>query len=275
KDASITADLRTAMDVDAGEEARDDGLRVQEIDAYWLQRRIARAFGDAKDANALQELAEQVLAVLGSPADARTVENELVMALGFEKFELIKELLRNRLKLDDEERSRIETEMAGSQECAAILDALRATRTSARERQNAMERTIREEARRLRGEGGTGPAVVDEATDAAGAEDMSHEGTDRPGRRGPAVKEAAQVAARQVVDLESLAFNQGGHFKSNKTTNLPEGSFRSNKKGYDEVHVPALKPKPFAAGEKLVAISSLPEWMQPAFVNMKELNRVQ
>ncbi|KAL6751574.1 RNA helicase, activating signal cointegrator 1 [Haematococcus lacustris] len=285
KDASITADLRTAMDVDAGEEARDDGLRVQEIDAYWLQRRIARAFGDAKDANALQELAEQVLAVLGSPADARTVENELVMALGFEKFELIKELLRNRLKLvwctrlsraqDDEERSRIETEMAGSQECAAILDALRATRTSARERQNAMERTIREEARRLRGEGGTGPAVVDEATDAASAEDMSHEGTDRPGRRGPAVKEAAQVAARQVVDLESLAFNQGGHFKSNKTTNLPEGSFRSNKKGYDEVHVPALKPKPFAAGEKLVAISSLPEWMQPAFANMKELNRVQ
>ncbi len=29
-DASITADLRTAgMDVDAGEEARDDGLKVQ------------------------------------------------------------------------------------------------------------------------------------------------------------------------------------------------------------------------------------------------------
>jgi hypothetical protein len=27
----------------------------------------------------------------------------------------------------------------------------------------------------------------------------------------------------------------GGHFKSNKSTGLPEGSFRTTKKGYDEV----------------------------------------
>lgn len=33
---------------------------VQEIDAYWLQRRIAKAFGDAIDASKSQELAEQV-----------------------------------------------------------------------------------------------------------------------------------------------------------------------------------------------------------------------
>jgi hypothetical protein len=37
---------------------------------------------------------------------------------------------------------------------------------------------------------------------------------------------ALQVAARQVVDFDSLAFKQGGHLKSNKTTGLPEGSFR-------------------------------------------------
>jgi len=43
-----------------------------------------------------------------------------------------------------------------------------------------------------------------------------------PPRCGPLV----QVAARQVVDFDSLAFKQGGHFKSNKTTGLPEGSFR-------------------------------------------------
>ena len=43
----MTGDIRTtAMDVDAGEEGGDDGLlRVQEIDAYWLQRRIASALG--------------------------------------------------------------------------------------------------------------------------------------------------------------------------------------------------------------------------------------
>jgi hypothetical protein len=39
--------------------------------------------------------------------------------------------------------------------------------------------------------------------------------------------------------------------------------------------VPALKPKPFASGERLIPITELPEWAQPAFPNMKELNRVQ
>ncbi len=66
EDAAITADLRTAMDVEAGEEARDDGLKVQEIDAYWLQRRIAKAFGDTIDANKSQELAEQVRECTGN-----------------------------------------------------------------------------------------------------------------------------------------------------------------------------------------------------------------
>ena len=39
--------------------------------------------------------------------------------------------------------------------------------------------------------------------------------------------------------------------------------------------MPALKPKPFASGERLVQISALPDWVQPAFGGMKELNRVQ
>ena len=39
--------------------------------------------------------------------------------------------------------------MAGSPETAAILEALHATRASAKERQNELERKIREEARQL------------------------------------------------------------------------------------------------------------------------------
>lgn len=41
--------------------------------------------------------------------------------------------------------------MAGTPETAAILEALNSQRADARERQAAMERQIREEARRLRG----------------------------------------------------------------------------------------------------------------------------
>lgn len=56
---------------------------------------------------------------------------------------------------------------------------------------------------------------------------------------------------------------------------LPPLSYRTPKKGYEEVHVPHLKPKPFADGEELVKITDMPDWAQPAFVGMKTLNRVQ
>lgn len=49
--------------------------------------------------------------------------------------------------------------------------------------------------------------------------------------------------------------------------------------GFEEVCVPALKPKAFAADEKLVPIDSLPSHVQPAFevyrAAGKPLNRVQ
>jgi hypothetical protein len=49
-----------------------------------------------------------------------------------------------------------QAEMAGSPETRLILDALHATRASARERQEEAERRIREEARKLRQGGAAG-----------------------------------------------------------------------------------------------------------------------
>lgn len=57
------------------------------------------------------------------------------------------------------------------------------------------------------------------------------------------------VAPRQLLDLDDLAFTQGSHFMANKRCQLPDGSFRKQRKGYEEVHVPALKAKPFAENE--------------------------
>lgn len=64
------------------------------------------------------------------------------------------------------------------------------------------------------------------------------------------------VASRQLLDLEDLAFTQGSHFMANKRCQLPDGSFRKQRKGYEEVHVPALKPKPFADDEVCWLIES-------------------
>ncbi|CAL8467727.1 g7265 [Coccomyxa elongata] len=252
-----SGEVQTGRDVDAGEDEREEGLHPQEIDAYWLQRRIARAFTNI-DADASQKLAEEVLSTLQSGDDDRDVETQLVQQLDFDKFELIKELLKNRIKIvwctrlqraqAEDEKARIEMEMAGSPETAVILDALNATRASARERQDELERKIRDEARKLR------QGVADGA------------GADGSG---------AAAAGRTTVDFESLAFVQEGHFMSNKKCDLPKGSHRTAFKGYEEVHVPALKAKPFEKDERLIEISELKEWMHPAFTGMKSLNRIQ
>ena len=55
--------------------------------------------------------------------------------------------------------------------------------------------------------------------------------------------------SRNLLDLEDLTFKDGSHLMANKRCQLPDGSFRKQRKGYEEVHVPALKPKPFEVGE--------------------------
>ena len=62
---------------------------------------------------------------------------------------------------------------------------------------------------------------------------------------------------------------------ANKRCHLPSGSFRTQRKGFEEVHVPALKATPFEDNEKLVTIDDIPEWARPAFGGTKSLNRVQ
>ncbi len=79
---------------------------------------------------------------------------------------------------------------------------------------------------------------------------------------------------QHLLNLEDLQFAQGGHFMGNKKCQLPEGSFRKQKKGYEEVHVPAFKPKPIEK-DSLVPIEDLPRYVQPAFEGFKSLNLIQ
>uniref|UniRef100_A0A0D3BL10 DEAD/DEAH box helicase domain-containing protein n=1 Tax=Brassica oleracea var. oleracea TaxID=109376 RepID=A0A0D3BL10_BRAOL len=77
-----------------------------------------------------------------------------------------------------------------------------------------------------------------------------------------------------MLDLESLYFDQGGLLMANKKCDLPSGSYRTHDKGYEEVHVPAVSKK-VDVSEKLVKIAEMPDWAQPAFKGMQQLNRVQ
>jgi pre-mRNA-splicing helicase BRR2 len=241
----------------------DQQLPVTEIDAYWLQRKVAAAFGGALDAPAAQALADRVAAALRAAPSAAAAEGPLVQLLGLERFDLARELLRHRAKVawvtalrqaqTDAERAAVERDMARDPEAGAVLEELRATRASARDRQAAVEERIRDEARRLRDDAAAGNGA------AGGAGALS----------------AAATSGRHDIDIESLAFAAGGHVMTNKAVQLPPGTTRVSKKGYEEVSVPAPKPPPMAAGEELRAIDALPAWARGAFSGMRSLNRVQ
>ncbi|CAM9812570.1 unnamed protein product [Ectocarpus sp. 6 AP-2014] len=85
---------------------------------------------------------------------------------------------------------------------------------------------------------------------------------------------SADVKAQTIVDLEAMEFTEGGHLMTNKRCDLHSKSWRAQKKGYEEVHVPAVKHIP-VEGEKLIPIEDLPKWTQPAFKGMEKLNRIQ
>ncbi|MCO5583854.1 hypothetical protein L7F22_037769 [Adiantum nelumboides] len=243
-------------------EEADEGLNVQDIDAYWLQRRISQAYGNIQDPQQCRKLAEEVLETLVE-ADDRAVENHLVMLLDYNKFDLIKVLMKNRLKVvwctrlaraeDDAERRRIREEMNdGGPALSAIAEQLRATKPTAIERQKNVERSIREEARKLKDCRGEAAKGVGGASAGGWADGQ-----------------------RQMLDLDQLTFHQGGLLMANTKCEFPNKIYRRVEKGYEEVHVPHLKPQPIAEGEELVRIAAIPDWAQPAFAEMKTLNRVQ
>ena len=62
-----TGEVTTGMKDDGGEEELEEGLHPQDIDAYWLQRRISKACdekGTPIDADKSQQLATDVFRIL-------------------------------------------------------------------------------------------------------------------------------------------------------------------------------------------------------------------
>ncbi|KND04164.1 ATP-dependent RNA helicase BRR2 [Spizellomyces punctatus DAOM BR117] len=233
-------------------------VKPHDIDAFWLQRTIAAQYPDAHTA---QSKTASAFEILSSTANVRDCENELMGLFDYDKFDLVKLLTRNRDIIvwctrlakagSSEEREKIE---AGMQEQGYhhILDQLRVAPTRKdvdKNRRGVVEMDI-DEKQPVTG----GPIQFDLKKPA------------------PA---AAVVTPKANIDLDSLAFQQGGHLMSNKKCTLPQGTFKRDKKGYQEVHVPAPKATPMREDETLVPISDLPEWAQGGFAGAKSLNRIQ
>lgn len=222
----------------------EDVVPPHEIDGFWVQRQISEVFQDPVTAT---EKASEVLSILSSESSLRDCENQLMELLEYQSHTLVTKFLKNReivvwctklIRSDADERVNIEVAMR-EKGVGWILRELAGDR-KARAGDNAMDVD--------------GKSVV---------QDVPKTGTVAPG---------STVQPKRILDLEEMAFGQGGHLMSNKKCKLPEGSFKRSRKGYEEIHIPI--PKRTAKDVELVPIADLPQWAQAAFGH-PYLNRVQ
>lgn len=222
-----------------------DIVSAHEIDGFWLQRLIAQSIPDPQEAS---EKTAAAMGLLSSEQNLRDVENALMELFDYEKFDLVRVLLKNREKIvwctklarsDDNEKVDVEVAMR-EKNLGWILKELAGDRV--RKGDDSMD--------------------IDSKPDI-----KSMKGNLAPGSSAP--------APQKMVDLEGMAFSQGARLMSNKKCKLPEGSFKRSKKGYEEVHVPAPQKAPIKPGEESVSISDLPLWAREAFKGTEKLNRIQ
>ncbi|KAG2152619.1 P-loop containing nucleoside triphosphate hydrolase protein [Suillus bovinus] len=224
--------------------ADKDIVSPHAIDGFWVQRQISEVYSDPVTA---ADKAASVLSILGSESGLRDCENQLMELFEFQSFHVITKFLKNRdvvvwctklMRSDADERINVEVAMR-EKGVGWILRELAGDRQTKKAQDDAMD--VDE----------TKLSVPKTATLAPGS----------------------TVQPKRTVDLESMAFSQGGHLMSNKKCKLPEGSFKRARKGYEEIHVPAPQKKQ-GGEEELVPVTALPEWARKAFT-VPKLNRVQ
>ena len=253
-------------------------LSVHEIDAQYLQRQLSRHFDDAE---VCAKISNDVLSVLDvrNGSDIRECENKLLVLLGFDLFDTIKLLLHNRVRIwacvsmkraqNEEERSEIESILDGEStgEGKRVWEELH-SKSMAQDWTRERMRGITDS---LQNKNDVGEKSVSQALDSIGVKGSVGDGkiNGETGENMEVDKDDEPIE----LDLDSLAFRDGSHTMSNKKCNLPEKSWRAMKKGYEEVHVPAVRSV-IPSDEKLVPIAELPSWTHPAFKGKSHLTEL-
>ena len=281
--------------------AQDRILSAHEIDALFLQRQLSSHYDDA---NVCAKIADDALDVINmdqgrriddkgyappddqatnSENDLRECENKLLVLIGFELFDLIKVILNNRVKIwacislkrakNDADKDRIESILKRSEEGKSVWDELHSKSKAAdwtRERMRGVTDSLLQdkEQRESKQKG------VSSALDSIGIKKNVTDDTNNNGEETNQDDKIAEEDKGIELDLQSLAFRDGNHTMSNQKCDLPDKSWRAMKKGYEEVHVPAVR-NVVSKDEHLVLIKDLPKWTHDAFKGMESLNRIQ
>lgn len=237
--SSLVKDEYETMEVDNQDDDKAHAIPARDIDAFWIQRKLAPIFTESPVA---QEKASAIYDILSSDVSLGQAENEIMEIFDFDHLEIVQVLCKNRSKIiwltrlakaDSEiEKESVRKEII-NRGYELYLDELYG-KTPKPITQKTKEDT----------------PITDDTELASGS-----------------------LREPRIVDLDSYVFEQGSHLNTVGKISLPNGTTKSETKSYEEYNVPP--PIPAAQSDPLVPITQLPEWAHPAFKGTKSLNRVQ
>ncbi|KAI4181858.1 MAG: hypothetical protein L6R41_006356 [Letrouitia leprolyta] len=242
-------------------------VSVHEIDAYWLQRQVGAIYADAHTQQSKTKESLEILSGInedGEERPLREIENDLMDLFDYEHHELVEKLVINRDKVvwvtrwrraaeDEQVRTAVEREMVAEGH-RDILSELQGQLESEANGEVKPMKKIKLDLMDL--------DVPNAQTNGAGQDK----------------KEGALVGGLQpkrLISLDNLVFDQGNHLMTNPSVKLPQGSTKRTFKGYEEIHVPAPKPRKDADERNNMPTSELPDWARQGFGTSKQLNRIQ
>ncbi|KAL8714924.1 MAG: hypothetical protein Q9220_001437 [cf. Caloplaca sp. 1 TL-2023] len=242
-------------------------VTIREIDAYWLQRQIGAVYADA---HIQQSKTKESLEILsdynddGEEKPLREIENELMELFDYEHHGLVEKLVINRDRVvwvtrwrraaeDEQVRTAVEGEMVAEGHQDILLE-LRGHSES-----------------RAEGETKPGKKIKLDLMDVDVPNAQANSG--EQGKKEGALVRGLQP--KRLINLENIVFDQGNHLMTNPNVKLPQGSTKRTFKGYEEIHIPAPKPRKDADERNNMPTSDLPPWARQGFGSSKELNRIQ
>ncbi|KAL8922071.1 MAG: hypothetical protein Q9208_005381 [Pyrenodesmia sp. 3 TL-2023] len=248
-------------------------VSVREIDAYWLQRQVGAIYTDA---HVQQSKAKESLEILsgvagdGDERPLREIENDLMELFEYEHHQLVEKLVINRDRVvwvtrwrkaaeEEEVRAAIEREMIAKGH-RGILSELQGQADADADAGANVD-----------GEAKPGKRIKLDLMD-LDVPSAKTNGTVQDRKDGALV---GGLQPKRLINLENLVFDQGNHLMTNPNVKLPQGSTKRTFKGYEEIHVPAPKPRKDADERKNMPTSELPAWARQGFGTSKELNRIQ
>ncbi|XP_072018769.1 LOW QUALITY PROTEIN: activating signal cointegrator 1 complex subunit 3-like [Amphiura filiformis] len=275
--------------------ARDDaaipevgsvGGASQEWDLSWLRRQVQTHFGEAGTQQlglSIEALCSKLINDLVSDKTNDELQNELFELLGFDCFEMIGELLANRIELVAAARH-LEVSHRVSEnkkDRQAPRPAYGSQVTIQSEQEKELSKQIRREEKKLaRKEGRNGFAETPSSSNEFDPQYLrrQRELALLHASHQPLFTQRSTYTPREsypfVFDSQAEA-QQTSSFIGGTKMALPIGFDRKNSKLAEEVTIPPSQPAPAHIGKKLVPISELDEIGRLAFGGTKQLNRIQ